>query len=156
MVWTSLVAQTVKNLPAIQETRVWSLGQEDPLEKEMATHSSTVAWEIPCTEEPGRLQSMTTTWVTFAGGLVISVCIFIAVVQSLLWVFPQASWYLQKIYLFIFDPQLVEPACSTNSQMWKGLPAYWFLPSVSQRGRQAALATPSQFLAPASGDQIWA
>ena len=48
----------VKNLPAMWETMVQSLGQEDPLEKEMATHSSTLAWKIPCTEEPGRLQSM--------------------------------------------------------------------------------------------------
>ena len=48
----------VKNLPALWETRVRSLGQEDPLEKEMATHSSTRAWRIPWTEEPGRLQSM--------------------------------------------------------------------------------------------------
>jgi len=51
-----LVAQTVKNLPALQETRVQSLGQEDPLEKRMATHSSVLAWEIPRTEEPGGLQ----------------------------------------------------------------------------------------------------
>ena len=48
----------VKNLPAMQETRVLSLGQEDPLEKEIATHSSFLAWEIPRTEKPGRLQSM--------------------------------------------------------------------------------------------------
>ena len=48
----------VKRLPAVQETRVQSLGWEDPLEKEMATHSSNLAWKIPCTEEPGRLQSM--------------------------------------------------------------------------------------------------
>ena len=54
----SLVAQTVKHLPAIWETRVRSLGQEDPLEEEMATHSSTLAWKIPRTEEPGMLQSM--------------------------------------------------------------------------------------------------
>ena len=47
----SLVAQTVKNLPAMRETQVRSLGQEDPLEKEMATHSSILAWEIPWTEE---------------------------------------------------------------------------------------------------------
>ena len=53
----SLVAQMVKNLPAMQETQVQSLGQEDPLEKEMATHSSTLAWSIPSTEEPGGLQS---------------------------------------------------------------------------------------------------
>ena len=54
----SLMAQTVKRLPAMQETQVWSLGWEDPLEKEMATHSSNLAWKIPWTEEPGRLQSM--------------------------------------------------------------------------------------------------
>ena len=54
----SLVAQMVKNLPAMQETQVPSLGLENPLEKEMATHSSILAWRIPWTEEPGRLQSM--------------------------------------------------------------------------------------------------
>ena len=54
----SLVAQTVKNLPALQETQVQSLGREDPLEKGMATHSSILAWRIPWTEETGRLQSM--------------------------------------------------------------------------------------------------
>ena len=54
---TSLVAQTVKHLPAVWETQVPSLGWEDPLEKEMATHSSTLAWKIPWTEEPGGLQS---------------------------------------------------------------------------------------------------
>ena len=48
----------VKRLPAMRETRVQSLGQEDPLEKEMAIHSSTLAWKIPWTEEPDRLQSM--------------------------------------------------------------------------------------------------
>ena len=53
-----LVAQTVKKLPAMQETQVWSLGREDPLEKETATHSSILAWEIPWSEETGRLQSM--------------------------------------------------------------------------------------------------
>ena len=54
---TSLVAQTVKRLPAMQETRVPSLGWEDTLEKEMATHSSTLAWRIPRIEKPGGLQS---------------------------------------------------------------------------------------------------
>ena len=57
----SLVAQTVKYLPAMRETWVQSLGQEDPLEKDMATHSSTLAWKIPWTEEPDRLQSMGVT-----------------------------------------------------------------------------------------------
>ena len=54
----SLVAQTVKRLPTMRETRVRYLGREEPLEKEMAIHSSTLAWKVPCTEEPGRLQSM--------------------------------------------------------------------------------------------------
>ena len=52
------MAQMIKNLPAMQEIRVQFLGQEDPLEKGMATHITILAWEIPWTEEPGRLQSM--------------------------------------------------------------------------------------------------
>ena len=66
--WSDLAAATiywgfpgssvVKNPPAMQVTRVWHLGQEDPLEKKMATHSSILDWRIPWTEEPGRLQSM--------------------------------------------------------------------------------------------------
>ena len=52
------MAQTVKNPPAVWETGLQSLGQEDPLEKEMATHSSILAWKIPWTEDPGGLQSM--------------------------------------------------------------------------------------------------
>ena len=54
----SLVAQMVKNLPATQKTWVRSLSWEDPLEKQIATHSNILAWKIPWTEEPGRLQSM--------------------------------------------------------------------------------------------------
>ena len=56
--WASLVAQRVKNLPAMWETLVRSLNREDLLEKGMATHSSILAWRIPWTEEPGGLQSM--------------------------------------------------------------------------------------------------
>ena len=52
------MAQIVKNLPAVQETQVQSLGQEDTLEKQIITHFSILAWRIPCTEEPGGLQSM--------------------------------------------------------------------------------------------------
>ena len=55
---TSLVAQMVKHLPTMRETRVRSLGREDPLEKEMATHSSTLTWKIPWMEDPGRPQFM--------------------------------------------------------------------------------------------------
>ena len=57
-VWASLGAQMVKHLPAMEGTWVQSLGQEDPLEKEMTTHSSTLAWRIPWTEDPGGLQFM--------------------------------------------------------------------------------------------------
>ena len=58
MDWASLVVQMVKNLPAMQEIQIRSLGQEDPLEKGLATHSGILAWTIPWTEEPSRLQSM--------------------------------------------------------------------------------------------------
>ena len=58
MVQVSLVAQMVKSVPAMQETWVQSLGWEDPLEEEMAIHSSILVWKIPWMEEPGRLQSM--------------------------------------------------------------------------------------------------
>ena len=57
-IWACLVAQVAKNLPAMQETQVQFLGQEDPLEKGMATHSSIPAWEIPWTQDPGGLQSL--------------------------------------------------------------------------------------------------
>ena len=58
LIWASLVAQMIKNLPVVRETRVQSLGQQDPWEKEMATHSSTLAWRIPWTVEPGGLLSL--------------------------------------------------------------------------------------------------
>ena len=56
--WASLIAQMVKNVPAMQEILVWSLGQEDLLEKGIAIHSNILVWRISCTGEPGRLQSM--------------------------------------------------------------------------------------------------
>ena len=58
LLWASLVTQAVKNLPIMQETWVQSLGWKDPLEKGTATHPSILAWRIPWTEKPGRLQSM--------------------------------------------------------------------------------------------------
>ena len=57
-IWAPLVVQLVKNLPEMWKTRVWSLGQEGPMEKEMAIHSSSLAWRIPGTEEPGQPQSV--------------------------------------------------------------------------------------------------
>ena len=63
-----LLAQMVKNLPAVQGTQVQSQGWEDPLEKEMATHSSVLAWRIPWTEEPGGLQSVgSQSWTCLSG-----------------------------------------------------------------------------------------
>ena len=62
-IWASLVAQKVKCLLSMQETQVGSLSGKDTLEKEVATHSSILAWRIPWTEEPGRLQSMGSKWV---------------------------------------------------------------------------------------------
>ena len=67
-----LVAQTVKRLSTMLETRVQSLGREDPLEKEIAIHSSTIAWKIPWTEEPGRLQSMGSQRVGHDGAITLS------------------------------------------------------------------------------------
>ena len=58
IIYTSLVAQMVKNLPVMQKAQIWSLGWEDSLEEEMATYSTILAWRIPWTEEPGALQPM--------------------------------------------------------------------------------------------------
>ena len=86
--WAYLVAQLVKNLPAIQETWVWSLGQEDALEKGMATHSSILAWEIPWTKEPGslpymELQRVGHDWVTLSLSYISMVWLFAKVLQLL-------------------------------------------------------------------------
>ena len=85
--WTSLVVQMVKLLSTMRETWVQSLGWEDPLEKEMAIHSSTIAWKIPWTEEPGRLQSTGSQrvrhdWVTSLSQIWRAVC---KLYDSILW-----------------------------------------------------------------------
>ena len=69
------MAQAENNLPTVQETQVWSLGQEDPLEKEMATPSSILAWKIPWTGEPGKLQPMglQRVWHDFTTGIISNV-----------------------------------------------------------------------------------
>ena len=76
------MAQRVKRLPTMQETWIWFLGGEDPLEKEMATHSSTLAWKIPWTEEPGGLQSMGSQrvrhdWTTSPSPFLIFHCVYV-------------------------------------------------------------------------------
>ena len=73
------MAQTVKNLTTVQETRVQSLGQEDPLEKEMATHSGILAWRVPRTEEPGGLQSMVSQRVGHSSVIALSLFTFVIV-----------------------------------------------------------------------------
>ena len=87
----------VKRLPTMKETWVWSLGREDPLEKEMATHSSTLAWKIPWMEEPGRLQSMGSQrvgqdWVTFFSFFA-HYTNFFAITHSVI-----LSWYLWFLF----------------------------------------------------------
>ena len=101
-IWASLVAQMVKNLPTIQETQVQFLGQEDPLEKRMATHSNILAWKIPWTEEPSRPQSMGLwtvgqNWMTNT-----STCEYLN--QNLVWIFiysKQLSTCKINIYEYI-------------------------------------------------------
>ena len=73
------MAQTVKNLTTVQESRVQSLGQEDPLEKEMATHSGILAWRVPRTEEPGGLQSMVSQRVGHNSVIALSLFTFVIV-----------------------------------------------------------------------------
>ena len=110
--WASLVAQLVKNLPVMQETQVQSLGQEDPLEKEMAHYSSILAWRLPWTETPGRLQSMgsdTTEQLSHYMSLNLALLIikvqkkwdrftvevmqiFLDVQVNVIWMFPSISW----------------------------------------------------------------
>ena len=99
--WQSLMAQRLKHLPPVWETWVRSLGQEDPLEKEMVTHSSILAWRIPWTEEPGRLQSMGSQrvrhdWATslhFTSSLCADIFISLTEIQWKKFII----WYLQSI-----------------------------------------------------------
>ena len=97
----SLGAQLVKNLPAMQETRVQSLGWEDPLEKEMATHSNILAWRITWMGEPGRLQSMGSKrvghdWATFTFTLISQMLLF--------WGTGQGT--LLSVFMTVFDSLL--------------------------------------------------
>ena len=103
--WASLVAQRLKRLPAVRENWVWSLGQEDLLEKEMATHSSILAWKIPWMEEPGELQSLGSQrvghdWVT---SLAVSLVIYglYCVEVGSLWVFLLAELTGDLVWLLV-------------------------------------------------------
>ena len=107
----SLVAQMVKRLPAMRETQVWSLGQEDPLEKEMATHSSFLAWEILWTEKPGRLQSMGSQRV--GRDCVASLSFF-----PFLCSFKTTFWNSQNLYQSV--------CCNYSTSLPKKKPLYFF------------------------------
>ena len=90
------MAQMVRNLPPIQGTWVLLLGWEDPLEKGMVTHSSILAWRIPCTEEPGRLQSM--------GSQELDMAELLSLVQSMSFCASQL-YFLRRIYYLKHVPQ---------------------------------------------------
>jgi len=97
---TSPVAQTVKSLPAVWETQVQSLGQEDPLENEMVTHSRILAWKIQWTEEPGRLHSMGSKrvrhdWETFS--------FFSFFLSFFHWIIEKAREFQKNIYFYFTD-----------------------------------------------------
>ena len=109
---TALVAQAVKCLPAIQETRVQRLGQEDLLEKEMATHSSALAWKIPWTEKPGRLQFMGSQRVGHDGATSLS-----------LYTFTFWKWKsLSLVWLFTISWTV---ACQAPLSMGFSRPQHW-------------------------------
>ena len=107
------MAQTVKRLSTMRETQVWTLGWEDPLEKEIAIHSSTIAWKIPWTEEPGRLQSMGSQRVGHNWGISLSLS------------FPNKkkknSYHLQRAYKTLESPldcKEIQPVHPKGNQSW--------------------------------------
>ena len=120
----SLVAQTVKNLPAMRETRVPSLGWEDPLNKEMAAHSSILAWKIPWTMEPGRLPSMELQrvrhdWVTslrFMGKVTASLLILVSMYLHILLVFFFNSFF-HILFYFLLSPWTYQKLFYTYLQL---------------------------------------
>ena len=130
--WASLVAQMVKRLPTMRETWVQSLGWENPLEKEMATHSSILAWKIPWTEDSGRLQSMGSqsvghNWATSLH-FTASTCPFSVSASPFLpykWV-HQYHFSRFHIYALIFAPHFCPSpgAPSPVSQSWASTPTW--------------------------------
>ena len=125
---TSLVAQTLKCLPAMRDTWVQSLGQEDPLEKEMATHSSTLAWRVPWTEEPGRLQSMGLQRVGHDWATSLSLTIQSSNHSPSL-VFTQRSWNLSlcKTCIRIFIAAVVIlPKLGSNQGVLQWVDKLWY------------------------------
>ena len=127
---TSLVAQMVKHLPAMRETQVRSLDQEDPPEKEMATHSSTLAWKIPWIEEPSGLQSMGSQrvghdWVT---SLFNVSQLLVTKVPP-----PSVSWGARQAALLLNSAQRHDFACD-STQAWSLLDVQGISPNISYVG----------------------
>ena len=110
----SLVAQTVKRLPAMRKTRVLSLGWEDPLEKETATHSSILAWKIPRTEEPSGLQSMGSQRVRHA------------------WTYTYTQTHTHTFIYYCSVAQLCPTFCNPTDCSMPGLPVLHHLPKFAQ------------------------
>ena len=118
-IWASLVAQMVRNLSAMQEPWVWSLGWKDPLEKEMATHSNTLAWRIPWTEESGGLwstgsQRIRHDWATFIHSVI--QCLFFSGLFYFVLSPPGSS-----VHAFLFYGWVVTPLCINNR-----VSIYWY------------------------------
>ena len=109
----SLVAQRLMCLPAVRETQVWFLGREDPLEKEMATHSSILAWRIPWREETGRLQSMGLQRVGYDRATSLSLSYFYSNIS------PLSFWWSEACFLEeIMDTKFSEFLHVDNSCLW--------------------------------------
>ena len=136
------MAQTVKGLPAMRETRVRFLGWEDPLEKEMAIHSSTLAWKIPWTEEPDRLQSMGSQRVGHDWATSLSLS-FLTIYKTLLsWFFSQTLSPSVPITVFFHPKKL------PLSQ------AYFFFPSQNAIPFLIPSLPKTHFLLPLSNQEL--
>ena len=117
--WVSLVAQRLKRLPPMLQTWVWSLGQEDPLEKEMVTHSSILAWRIPWMEKPHRLQSMKSQTVRHDWATSLSLY-----TEETANTIEDLFWFLARIALLV----AMDSISSQNSVTvfsWRVFPASW-------------------------------
>ena len=112
---SSLVAQRLKHLPAMQETRVRSLGQEDPLEKKMTTYSSILAWEIPWTEEPGGLQSTRLQRVGHDWATSLSLSLSVRPIPFLSFIVSLFAWNVPLGSLIFLKRSLVFPFLSFSS-----------------------------------------
>ena len=121
-VWTSLVAQTVKRLHTMRETRVQSLGREHLLEKEMATHCSALAWKIPWTEEPGRLQSMGSQRVTHDWVTSLTV-VRLDNKRPFFWHILKSYWIFIYVHV-VFCWVMIVKELSSRHSLWSG-GSYW-------------------------------